>query len=162
MLPSFETRKIAEAIEALTPEQIDELPFGVVKLDYFDLMLLRNRAEDKMFPQKSSVLGRLFFVDVVPCLNNDYFKGRIEKARRSGTLDLCQHQAHGRGMTLINISSIFPALKSPLCINRRVIIGPIRRPDFDVLKLGMAFAELFGSLKPRLVGIGEHNHAAHN
>ena len=88
MLPSFETRKIAEAIEARTPDQIDELTFGVVKLDSFDLVRLRNSAENKMFPQKSSILERLFFVDVAPCLNNDYFKGRIEKARRGGTLDI--------------------------------------------------------------------------
>ena len=88
LLPSFETRKIAEAIEALTPDQIDELTFGVVKLDSFDLVRLRNRAENKMFPQKSSILGRLFFVDVAPCFNNEHFRGRIDKARKDGTLDI--------------------------------------------------------------------------
>ena len=88
VLPTFETAKLAEAIKSLTPEQIDQLPFGVVGLDSFSVVRLRNRAEDAMFPQKGSVLGRLFFVDVAPCMNNDYFRGRIDKARRDGTLDI--------------------------------------------------------------------------
>jgi photoactive yellow protein len=87
-LPSFETQKIAEAVVALTSKQIDELPFGVVKLDQHNLVCLRNRAEDKLFPQTTSVLGRLFFVDVAPCLNNEHFKGRIDKAQKEGTLDI--------------------------------------------------------------------------
>ena len=32
--------------------------------------------------------GRLFFVDVAPCMDNGYFKGRIDKARAVGTLDI--------------------------------------------------------------------------
>ena len=32
--------------------------------------------------------GRIFFTDIAPCMNNGYFKGRIEKARASGKLDI--------------------------------------------------------------------------
>lgn len=86
--PSFDTPNLSEAVEAMKPSDLDLLPFGVILLDPYDLVLFRNRAEDELFPQKLSALGRMFFVDVAPCLNNGYFKGRIEKARKHGTLNI--------------------------------------------------------------------------
>jgi photoactive yellow protein len=88
-LPSFETPKLADAIEALTPEQIDQLPFGVTLLDQDNVVRILNKAEAETsgFVGRPTV-GRLFFVDVAPCMNNGYFKGRIDRARRDGTLDI--------------------------------------------------------------------------
>ena len=88
-LPPFDTPRLAEAVELLTPEQLDLLPFGVTGLDSQNLVRVFNKAEAEHsgFGDRAAA-GRLFFVDVAPCMNNGYFKGRIDKARREGTLDI--------------------------------------------------------------------------
>jgi photoactive yellow protein len=87
--PTFETPRLAEAVERLSLEDLDRLPFGVTGLDPDNVVRVRNRAENEQsgFADRAA-LGRLYFVDVAPCLNNGYFKGRIDKARRDGTLDI--------------------------------------------------------------------------
>jgi photoactive yellow protein len=88
-LPAFETPKLAEAVEALAPSEIDALPFGATLLDASNIIRIRNKTEAETSGLKdTSTVGRLYFVDVAPCLNNGYFKGKIEKARQNGTLDI--------------------------------------------------------------------------
>ncbi len=88
-LPSFKTPKLADAVEALAPDQLDELPFGTVYLNSQGLVRIYNktRAEQSgrgLMPAK----GLSYFADVAPCLDNGYFKGRIDKARAAGALDI--------------------------------------------------------------------------
>ncbi len=88
-LPTFETPNLSEVVAALGPEDLDRLPFGVTMLDDQNIVriLNKNEAEASGFRDRATV-GRLFFVDVAPCMNNGYFKGRIDKARREGKLDI--------------------------------------------------------------------------
>src|SRR5271166_2913998 len=88
-LPAFDTPKLASVIETLTQEELDLLPYGVTGLDAQNLVRVRNRVENESsgFGERVAV-GRLYFFDVAPCLNNTYFKGRIDKARREGALDI--------------------------------------------------------------------------
>jgi photoactive yellow protein len=88
-LPDFDTPNLAEAVEALPAHKLDDLPFGVVCLDAQGIVRVYNktRAEQGgrgVMPTK----GLSYFADVAPCLDNGYFKGRIEKARAAGVLDL--------------------------------------------------------------------------
>lgn len=88
-LPDFDTIKLAEAIESLTPEEIDQLPFGVIGIDQQGVVHLFNKAEAQQSGYGSRPAhGQLFFIDVAPCMNNTYFKGRIDKARSAGSLDI--------------------------------------------------------------------------
>ena len=88
-LPSFDTPRLADAVERFSQEQLDLLPFGVTGLDAQDIVRVRNSYEADISGYGDRLaVGRLFFADVAPCLNNPYFKGRIEKARRDGTLDI--------------------------------------------------------------------------
>lgn len=88
-LPTFDTPKLAAVIETLTQEELDLLPYGVTGLDAQNLVRVRNRVENECsgFGERVAV-GRLYFFDVAPCLNNTYFKGRIDKARQEGALDI--------------------------------------------------------------------------
>ncbi len=89
LLPDFDTIKLAEAIESLTPEEIDQLPFGVIGIDAAGAVRLFNKTEAHQSGYGSRPThGKLFFVDVAPCMNNGYFRGRIDKARAAGTLDV--------------------------------------------------------------------------
>ncbi len=88
-LPQFDTPKLAEAIEALSADEIDQLPFGVIGLDPQGVVRVYNKTEAKLsgYGTKPSQ-GKVFFTDMAPCMDNGYFKGRIEKARAAGTLDI--------------------------------------------------------------------------
>jgi photoactive yellow protein len=88
-LPDFETPRLAEAVEALTQAQIDVLPFGVIGLDPQGVVRLYSKTEATMSGWGTRpTLVRDFFTDVAPCMNNDYFRGRIDKARAAGKLDI--------------------------------------------------------------------------
>ena len=88
-LPDFDTIKLADAIESLTPEEVDQLPFGVIGIDAEGAVRVFNKSEAHQSGYGSRpAFGKLFFIDVAPCMNNGYFKGRIDKARASGALDI--------------------------------------------------------------------------
>ena len=88
-LPDFETKNLAEAIEALTAEKIDQLPFGVIGIDPEGIVRVFSKTEASQSGYGSRLaLGTFFFIDVAPCMNNNHFKGRIDKARAAGTLNI--------------------------------------------------------------------------
>jgi photoactive yellow protein len=88
-LPEFETPKLAEAIEALTADEIDRLPYGVIGLDPYGVVRVYNATEAQLSGRGSRPThGKTFFAEVAPCMNNAHFKGLIEKARAAGTLDI--------------------------------------------------------------------------
>lgn len=89
ILPEFEATRLAEAVEALSPDQIDELTFGVILLDTANNVRIHNRTERESSGYRDRPnVGRLFFTDVAPCMNNPQFKGRIDAARKAGQLDI--------------------------------------------------------------------------
>lgn len=88
-LPDFDTPRLVDAIEALPSDQLDLLPFGAIKLDPQGVVVAYNAAEAQQSGRSGKpTVGKLFFVDVAPCMDNGYFKGRIDKAVKAGTLDL--------------------------------------------------------------------------
>ena len=76
------TPKLAVAVEALTQDKwITAL--GVIGLDAQNVVHVFNKTEAECSGLKErTALGRFRFVDVAPCLNNSFFEGRIDKARR--------------------------------------------------------------------------------
>ena len=87
--PTFDTPRLAEAVEALTPEEIDRLPFGVIGLDPSGVVRIYSRTEARLSGRGDAPThGKVFFTDVAPCMDNGYFKGLIDKARASGKLDI--------------------------------------------------------------------------
>jgi photoactive yellow protein len=88
-LPDFDLPMLARAVEALTADEIDMLPFGVIGLDHEGVVRLYSKTEARLSGRKSRPTeGLLFFTDVAPCMDNEYFKGRIDKALKAGTLDI--------------------------------------------------------------------------
>jgi photoactive yellow protein len=88
-LPVFTTKDLARAVEALSPEELDRLPFGVIGLDPAGVVRTYSRTEAELSGYRNRpAQGQTFFTDVAPCMNNGYFRGRIEKALKAGTLDI--------------------------------------------------------------------------
>ena len=84
----FDTPQLAMVVERLALEALDDLPFGVIKLDANGVVTMYNKSESRMSGFVGDPLGKLFFVDVAPCMDNGYFKGRIDKAIKAGKFDL--------------------------------------------------------------------------
>ena len=87
-LPSFETRRLAEAIERLPEADVDCLPFGAIRLDSNGEVKFYSAAERRLSGYRKDVFRRPFFLEIAPCMNNSAFKGRIDRALAEGTLDI--------------------------------------------------------------------------
>lgn len=85
----FQAARLAESIENLSHDELDALPFGVIKLDPQGIIQLYNKTRAEQDGRGGMPrIGLSFFTEVAPCLDNGYFKGRIEKARAAGALNI--------------------------------------------------------------------------
>jgi photoactive yellow protein len=89
MTIDFNRPDLAKAIETLENGVIDQLPFGVIKLDDKGQVTLYSATEAHQsgYGNRSSV-GQDFFLNVAPCMGAAEFLGRIEQAKRLGTVDI--------------------------------------------------------------------------
>lgn len=68
----------ATDIPKFTHTQLDDLPYGVIKLDKAGTVLSFNRAEGQMSRlEPSDVVGRNFFQQIAPCSRVQRFMGRF-------------------------------------------------------------------------------------
>jgi photoactive yellow protein len=88
-LPEFEATDLAARIEAMTLEQIDALPFGVIRIDADGVVRQYSAREAALsgFGSRTAV-GLDFFARMAPCMNSPLVRGRIEKALAARTLDM--------------------------------------------------------------------------
>ena len=87
---TFDTIKLAEAVERLPKEAVDALPFGAIRLDDAGVVTFYSAAEAKLsgYGSRRPALGVSFFVEMAPCMDTPAFRGRIERARAAGKYDL--------------------------------------------------------------------------
>lgn len=89
ILPDYDDPALARRVEALSPESIDRLPFGAIRLDDEGIVQYYSAAERRLSGSgELERLGGKFFTDIAPCMDNDAYRGRIEAARKSGKLNL--------------------------------------------------------------------------
>ena len=87
-LPDFDAPNLAEAVERLSIEQLNALPFGVILLDRDDIVIHYTDVERRLSGFPREALGRAFFADIAPCMNNPVFRSRIDDAKRRGALNI--------------------------------------------------------------------------
>lgn len=74
-------------VERLSEEELDELPFGAIRLDPTGQVLSYNMTESKLTGrQKEKVIGKNFFTEVAPCTNVQSFAGRFREGVATGEL----------------------------------------------------------------------------
>ncbi len=74
-----------ESLRRMTPEMLDALPYGVVRLDAENRVIDYSRAEAELARlDRADVLGRDFFQDVAPCTNVQSLGGWVGAARNAG------------------------------------------------------------------------------
>ncbi len=71
------------AVQRLTPEELDGLPYGLITLDAQGRVMHYNDTESRMVGlPKHKVIGRSFFSDVAPCTRVREFEGRFQELVR--------------------------------------------------------------------------------
>lgn len=79
--------QLASEAESLTSRQLDELPFGVIRLDERGMVTTYNRYEETFAGRnREEVIGRDFFREVAPCTSVKEFRGAFETGARRGEL----------------------------------------------------------------------------
>jgi photoactive yellow protein len=69
-----------EQISRMSEEQLDQLPFGAIRLDAAGNIKSFNMTESKLTGRDPKrVIGRNFFTDVAPCTNVQGFAGRFRE-----------------------------------------------------------------------------------
>jgi photoactive yellow protein len=88
VLPDFASPRLAEAVEQLSVEQMDALPFGVVLLDPSGVVVRYSKTERRLSGFPHAVEGRAFFGEIAPCMDTPSLKGRIERAMAADNIPL--------------------------------------------------------------------------
>jgi photoactive yellow protein len=86
--PDIDSPGLAAAIEALSEQQINNLPYGAIRLDETGRVVFYNDTERQQSGLRKEVLGRNFFTEIAPCLNTPRYRGRIDEALQAGRLDV--------------------------------------------------------------------------
>ncbi len=82
---TFEQPRLAAALDAMPPEQLDELDFGVIGFDADERVDAYNRFESEAAGlARATVVGRLLFDEVAPCMNNFMVAQRFVDAADAG------------------------------------------------------------------------------
>ena len=76
----FDDAGLLAALEAAAPETLDALPFGVIGVDQDGTVEIYNAFEAQAAGlSQERVLGKHFFFDVAPCMNNFMVAERLEE-----------------------------------------------------------------------------------
>lgn len=84
----FDDDRIGEHLGSLTEEQLDEAPFGIIRVDNEGKVEFYNRYESELSglePEEAE--GQNFFTQVAPCTNNRLFRGRFREGVRQDDLN---------------------------------------------------------------------------
>jgi photoactive yellow protein len=84
----FEAPDLAAAVEQLTEQELDHLPFGVIRLDRDGIVMFYSETEGRLSGYAPRTpLGQNFF-EASRCMNTDEFRGRIVRGMQAGKVDL--------------------------------------------------------------------------
>ncbi|NNG25495.1 phosphonate transporter [Telluria aromaticivorans] len=84
---SFSSANLASQLDNCTPEQLDQLDFGVIGFDAETNVRLYNAFESQaagLSPER--VLGQPLFTNVAPCMNNFMVAQRFDDANDEGSV----------------------------------------------------------------------------
>ena len=86
---TFEEQDIVSRVEQLSPDELDSLPFGVIKLDASGKVSFfsETEAEHSGYGDRPAI-GRPFFTEIAPCMGSPDFLRRYEQAHTERTLDV--------------------------------------------------------------------------
>lgn len=87
--PPFEADDLASDVETLKVEDMDRLPYGVIKLDARGVVQIYSWTEaTESGRRKRPTVGLNFWRDVAPCMAGSDMRGLVEAAAAQGAVDV--------------------------------------------------------------------------
>jgi photoactive yellow protein len=85
---SFDADGIGERLRHADEDELNEAPFGIIRLADDGTVEFYNRYESELSGvDPSDALGKNFFTQLAPCSNNQLFQGHFQDGVESGELD---------------------------------------------------------------------------
>ena len=85
----FDDDMLASGLDRLDADALHALPFGVIRLDADGAVAFYSSTEARQSGRGDlQTVGLDFYGSVAPCMANDDFRGRIERHREQGSLDI--------------------------------------------------------------------------
>lgn len=85
----FGDPNLASRMDEMTQQELDALPFGVLKLDGDGRIVGYNQIEAEIAEvDLARQINHNFFTEIAPCMDNPFFRGRFEEGIRTGGLAL--------------------------------------------------------------------------
>lgn len=85
---TFDADGMGEQLRHASDEELNEAPFGIVRLDDDGIVEFYNHYESDLSGiDPEDAIGQNFFTQLAPCSNNQLFQGRFEEGVRKGRLD---------------------------------------------------------------------------
>lgn len=79
---------VLEGVDAMTPSELDGLPYGVIQLDRTGRILKYNAVESRLASlAPEDAIGKQFFTEVAPCTKVQAFYGRFKEGVIRESLD---------------------------------------------------------------------------
>ena len=87
-IPPDDKDSLLEAADAMTPAELDRLPYGMIQLDAGGRILKFNAVESRLASlQQDQQIGKHFFTEVAPCTKVQAFYGRFKDGVLRESLD---------------------------------------------------------------------------
>jgi photoactive yellow protein len=83
----FDAADLAARAECASAFELDNLPFGVIRLDRDGTVQFYSATEARLSGYGEIPVGKNLFA-ISECLGNDDFRGRVERAMDAGPVDL--------------------------------------------------------------------------
>jgi photoactive yellow protein len=78
---------VVGTLETLTEQELDDLPFGIIRIDSAGQVLFYSKTEARLSGYGQIPTGRNMF-ELSTCLASDDFRGRITRAMEYGEVNL--------------------------------------------------------------------------
>ncbi|MDF1506157.1 PAS domain-containing protein [Roseisolibacter sp. H3M3-2] len=80
---------LLDTVDAMTPAELDALPYGMIQLDAGGRILKYNAVESRLasLPQAQAI-GKQFFTEIAPCTKVQAFYGRFREGVIRESLDV--------------------------------------------------------------------------
>ena len=118
-----------ETLESMSAEQLNQLPFGVVRITGEGDILSYNDSESSISSKRvSEVIGKNFFREVAPCTNVLEFYGEYLKLREkkvNGRAKIKFIFQFATGTMLVSVVMLYGALSG----QGTILVKPIAQED---------------------------------
>lgn len=95
---------VSTMLESMSPTELDDLPYGVIKLDNQGTILQYNTTESSITGRDAAlVIGKNFFTEVAPCTNTPEFHGKFVEGFEKKFLNTVFNYLFDYNMTPVSV-----------------------------------------------------------